>query len=174
MPINFGHGVLSGQPLSAAIQVGRVHTINVTHPVVAGDSLALNAFFASAVVVHSITTDAAFRVSAYNQHSTGLVGEISAAANVNLTSLVETPSFGQVYHTAIMSGMIVSAGTPEVRTQIIADENSTLSAVTRNTSASTQDITITLTFEEVGSRIAPFGLTASTLLEEFTEMSTYG
>jgi hypothetical protein len=160
--------------LAEATREGRSYTISGTYSVAAGDYLALNVFFASEVIVHSISTNAIFRISAYNQHATGSPDGIFAGANLNLTSVDETPSYGQLYYVAAAAGSVISAGTPEIGAQIIADENSTLSAVTKNITAETQDITITMTFEEVGARAAPFGLTASTLLEATTEMSTYG
>jgi len=144
---------VSDEPsLLAATRAGNTYTISGTLSVPAGSYLAINQQFLSEVIVHSVSTNAGVYIAVYSDRSTGTHAGILHATNINLTSQNITPAFGELLSGASPYGGVVAASNGAIYVQIIADLNSSISIAAKNTTASSQEITITMTFEEIGPR----------------------
>jgi hypothetical protein len=158
----------------AASYEERLYSIAASYEVAAGQSVGLNISPASRIIISNITTNNNFPVELYSDHATGSADGIFRSASMNMCSIDESPTSGQVFYNAQASGSRLAFGHGHLSTSVICCEDSKPCVFITNTSLETTTIDIQVQFEEVGERSALFGLTASTQLEPNTEMSQYG
>lgn len=166
---------ISSEPsLAAAVFNGLAYTISGSHSVLSGNYIAFNISPASQILIHKITTNSGLPIDVYSAFATGTADGIFSANNMNLDSVDESPTQGQIYNPAILNGSILYSGITSVEPYVISSFGNSMAAVVKNTTGSTATIQMTITFEELGPREFSFGLTASTLLLSTTEMSDFG
>ena len=153
---------------------GLAYSLSAEFSVLDNTRLALNISPASDLTILSVFIDQDLVVEIYDEFSTGAAGSIINPVNINMISIDESPTQAQLFSLATNAGRVISTGKQSVKPYIIAGVGSEPGIVVHNTTGSTKDIRITVTYEETGERLPLFGLTASTLLQPITEMSDYG
>jgi len=157
----------------AASLNGFLYSITASATVLAGQKLALNVSLAADTIIKSASTVSGLPIKLYDEHATGNVDGIFISNNLNMLSIDESPSQGQLYEFAAAQGNLLAPGLTQLNPSVISGFSKTPSIVVENTGLE-QDVFINIVFEEIGPRAPTFGLTASTFLTPSTEMSTYG
>ena len=149
-------------------------TVSGSHEVLDSESLSFNLYPAADLIVRAVSVDGNYQILAYNDHATGSADGIFTAISVNLIAGDVSPTQGQLFYNSTAVGSVLFSGSGSIMPAAIAGYGDKPSFFVPNDTGATKTIRITITFEEIGPRAPLFGLTASTLLQPTTEMSTYG
>ena len=149
-------------------------TVSGSYAVLDGENLSFNLYPAADLIVRAVSVDGNYQILAYNDHATGSADGIFKSISVNLIAGDVSPTQGQLFYNSTAVGSVLFSGSGSIMPAAIAGYGDKPSFFVPNDTGATKTIRITITFEEIGPREPLFGLTASTLLQPTTEMSTYG